>query len=469
MRRALAEKLPLLALSALVSIVTVAAQRRWGVVQTLDMLPLAVRLENALVAYVTYLGKAFWPSDLAIFYPHPAGGISGGEAAGAAALLLAITVLLALGVRRRPALLVGWLWFLGMLVPVIGVVQVGDQARADRYMYLPLIGLTVSVAWGVADLVGPRRAARRAAAALAGLALVGLATASAAQVRTWKDSIHLFGQALRVTADNDLAHRNLGHALLGAGRLEEASLHLEESVRIAPGSASGHALLAAVRVAQQRPDEAVVLYREALQRDPQRRPWHETLARLHADAGRYRDAISSYRAALRLAPHVARLHADLGFALFRAGRKSAAIVSYRQALKRRPGLAVTHLRLGQALQETGRGAEAIPHYREALRGGLASPTLLNNLAWLLATTPGEARKNSDEAIALASRAAEATQHRNPAVLDTLALAYAAADRYEDAAQTAATALSLAEQQERRALAAEIRRRLAAYAAGATPE
>ena len=175
------------------------------------------------------------------------------------------------------------------------------------------------------------------------------------------------------------------------------------------------------------------------------------------------------RSTLRAEAHAGRLHAELGLALFRAGKTNAAIVSYEKAIELRPGLGIAHLRLGQALEATGRGNEAIPHYRETLRRGHASPALLNNLAWLLITTPGDPRTNSEEAIGLAERAAEATERGNPTILDTLARAYAAAGRYDDAARTASTALRLAEQQKRSSLAVEIRSRLPAYAAGRAPE
>jgi tetratricopeptide (TPR) repeat protein len=298
-----------------------------------------MRVANALASVATYLRQAVWPAGLAVFYPHGGGHALGGAAAGLV-LIVALTLAAAAAWRRRPYLLVGWLWFLGMLVPTLGLVQVGVQAHADRYTYLPLTGLAIAVAWGAPDLLtalglGPR--ARRAALTTAGLAAVAtLAAASSRELRHWRDSESLFHRALEVTERNHVAHAHLGDALLAAGRAREAAAQWEETLRLAPDfleAANNLAWLLATT-----PDPAV--------RDPQRalevaqraraiaeRPdvaspaerasVLDTLAAAQAAAGRAADAASTAGEALALderagdAPLAAELRARL--ALYRAG------------------------------------------------------------------------------------------------------------------------------------------------------
>jgi tetratricopeptide (TPR) repeat protein len=533
-RRAVLEKLPLLALVVVASGITVAAQRSWGTVQSLELYPLGVRMENALVAYVAYLADAFWPTGLAVFYPHPGYALSPWRVAGAAALLAGISAVAAFALRRRPYLGVGWFWFLGMLVPVIGLVQVGQAAMADRYTYLPLIGLSVALAWGIRELVAGSRPAGRAAALLGAALLGALAFATAAQVRTWKDSSSLFEHALRVTDRNHVAHINLGVELLGEDRLSEAAAHLQTALRLAPRSALAHGLLADVRTRQERPEDALPHYRAALrlarhERDEAR--WLAAWANALLAMEKLGEAEAKYRGALRLEPELASLHANLGLTLLRRGKLEQAIASlqegvrldpeqaeahgnlglalaedgeperaidhYRRALALRPNLARVHANLGRALldggdvdaalahlaeairlepeqaghranqasalQQLGREAEAIDAYRAALRLGERAPAFLNNLAWLLATGEHAGEQGAEEAVRLAREAAVATGFRNAGVLDTLAVAYAAAGRMQEAVRTAEAALELAEASGDADFAAAIRGRLDAYA------
>jgi tetratricopeptide (TPR) repeat protein len=232
--RAALEKLPLFALAAAASAITVAAQRSGGTVAALDQVPIDMRVGNALVAYVTYLGKALWPSQLAIFYPHPGDALPRHQIALAAAFLIGATALVTAWARRRPYLLVGWFWYLGTLVPVIGLVQVGSQAMADRYMYLPLIGLSIAVAWGIPELLPDWRWKRAGLALVASAAIAGLGVSAARQLHHWRDSEALFQHALQVTRDNHVAHAFLGSALLEQGRTEAAIDHYSEAIRLRP-------------------------------------------------------------------------------------------------------------------------------------------------------------------------------------------------------------------------------------------
>jgi hypothetical protein len=243
--RLLLEKVPLFALVAISSLVTFFVQRAEGAVAPLQTYSFTVRVANALVAYVAYVGKAFWPARLSP-YPHP--GTASSLAGGSGVATLAATTLIALALARAkrttPVPSVGWLWYLGTLVPVIGLVQVGQQAMADRYTYLPYIGLSIMVAFGFTEIAKRFSFPRPAFVALGVASLLAIGVVASAQVRVWRDSVTLFEHALRVTEENALAHINLGVAYLNRGRLEDAERELEEAIRIHPGATEGHAALA---------------------------------------------------------------------------------------------------------------------------------------------------------------------------------------------------------------------------------
>jgi tetratricopeptide (TPR) repeat protein len=286
---ALREKLPLFALVVLASLLTLAAQSEGGTLRSLEHMPAGMRLANAFDAIAAYGADAFWPRGLAVFYPYPAATASRLGAAVGAASVVAVTALCFGLWRRVPALAVGWLWALGALAPVIGIVQVGQAARADRYTYLPLVGLALAVAWGVGALTRGRWRVVVAVVALGSLLALGAATR--VQLATWRDSEHLFGHALRVTEGNHVAHINLGVALLERDRLDEASSHLNAALRVAPASPFAAGLLADVRVRQDRTEEAIRLYRRALAIDPDSRRWRVSLARVLAESGRPEEAV----------------------------------------------------------------------------------------------------------------------------------------------------------------------------------
>jgi tetratricopeptide (TPR) repeat protein len=267
--RLVVEKLPLLALSLASAVLTVVAQSGSGALAAWTRLPLAARLENALVAYAWYLWKAIWPTSLAAFYPHPAlgsGGIPGWKAAGAAALLLAISALAIWQCRHRPWLAVGWGWYLATLIPVIGIVQVGRQGMADRYSYLPLVGIFVAVSWSLPAPATPwfRRSLIGGSAA----AILALAVAARAQVETWRDTPSLFGHAIAVDRDNWLAWGNLGLWYFDAGRRAEALSSFQEVVRAAPRDPDGWANVAACHAADGRWEEAAEALEHAVTLSP---------------------------------------------------------------------------------------------------------------------------------------------------------------------------------------------------------
>jgi tetratricopeptide (TPR) repeat protein len=396
-----AEKLPLFAVAAASCVVTFVAQGRGSAMLLTSAVPLGSRIANALVAYVSYIGKTLWPGSLAVFYPYrPV--LPTVEWVGAALLLSAISVLVVLGTRRWQYLLVGWLWYLGMLVPVIGLVQVGQQCMADRYTYLPLIGIFLIAVWGVADLAAGRRRGRIAMAGAAGTVILACMVGTRHQVRHWRNGVTLFEHALEVTKDNSLAHNNLGMALMRQGRPEEAIVHYRQAIAhyrdavgIAPiVGALAHYNLGVVRMKQGKTEEAIRQFREALQIRPEYPEAHTNLGLALISQGKRDEGVTHYREALRIHPESIMAHLNLGVVLAREGKHDKAIAHFRKALEIDPRSAEAHTNLGLTLISQGKSDEGITHYREALRIRPELATVHNNLALELAK-----RGNDDEAIA----------------------------------------------------------------------
>ena len=264
-RRLVLEKAPLLALSIATGVVTVVAQRQGGTVGTLTIYPLGVRVANAVVATATYLGKAIWPTRLAVFYPHPGATLSAWTVAGSAVILTALTIWTIHERRSRPYLLLGWAWYLMTLAPVVGIVQVGWQARADRYTYIPLIGIFLGVVWALSDRFADRPALL---SGMASAALVVLGVGAFVQAGYWRDSETLFQHALAVTENNAVAHNNLGTALLRRGLPSQAEEHFAEAVRIDPSFADAHSNLGVALGRQGDIDEAILEFQRALDLEP---------------------------------------------------------------------------------------------------------------------------------------------------------------------------------------------------------
>ena len=289
-RAAVAEKWALFALAAIAAGIALATQHATRSLRSLDSLAALPRVANAVSAYAHYTLDAVWPTGLAVHYPHPGARVPLASVAAGAALLVAGTAAAAWQWRRRPYLAVGWLWYVGMLVPVIGLVQVGQAARADRYAYLPLVGLAIALVWAAGDALRGRPRARRAGGALALAAVAALAVATRAQLASWRDSETLFLHAIAVTANNHVAQVNLGLVRMQQGRLDEAAAHLLAGLRLAPRSAVAAGLLADVRVAQGRSEEAIRLYRRALELEPAAHRWRRPLAEALAARGRADEA-----------------------------------------------------------------------------------------------------------------------------------------------------------------------------------
>jgi hypothetical protein len=318
----LREKLPLLALSVLSSVVTLAAQRAGGAVASLDLYPAGVRLSNALVAYATYLWRTLWPAGLALPYPHPGTNPALWKLTASVTLLAALTYLAWHTRRSRPYLLVGWLWFLGTLVPVIGLVQVGPQALADRYTYVPLIGVFVMVAWGIRPAVTRSSTTesttpmRRDTGLLALTCLIVplLTVTTWMQLRHWRDDEALTRRALNVTRNNAVAHNQYGLVLVRSGQAADAVEHYREAIEISPRFAEAHNNLAGALTELTRDDDALEHYRTALQLKPAYPEARLNLGVALAKRNQLDDAIEQFEEALRLRPDYGKAHANLAAA-----------------------------------------------------------------------------------------------------------------------------------------------------------
>jgi tetratricopeptide (TPR) repeat protein len=509
LKRLFLEKIPFFALSAASCAVTVLVQKAAG---ALASAPVGSRIVNALVCYFHYICKLVWPTRLAVLYPEvPQWPIS--QVLIAVHVLAAISVLALWQIKRRPWLFAGWAWFLGTLVPVIGLVKVGSQSMADRYTYLTTIGLLIMLVWSLAEAVSNLPKLRTGAALAAGAVLLACAFATESQISFWQNTDTLFRHAIATTRNNYVAYSSLafyyadhqemgqaenclraslvinpqyyqawnklGSVLIDERRYDEAAVACETSLRLDSSFAPAHSTLGLALMKVGRTNEAVAQYSEALRLRPDFAPAHYNLANALAAQGDFEQAREHYSASLLSDPDsaaAADAHNNLGYILARGGSLDAAVSEFLAAIARKPGswqaqyglgeiLArqgkldaaattfsrVLHLRpdhplahyqLALTFTRQGKLLDALPHYREAVRLSPNFADALNRLAWILATSPDPQIRKSSEAIALAERACQVTGYKKPAVLETLAAAYAEAGRFDEAVTTAENAKNL---------------------------
>jgi tetratricopeptide (TPR) repeat protein len=406
-RRLYLEKIPLFVLSAVVCIVTFVLQKRTA--GAIPPLPFLWRVQNAFVSYVIYVWKTLWPARLAVFYPHPNDTLALWEVIFAILLLLAITTTAIVFRKQRPYLLTGWFWYLVMLIPVIGIVQVGEQGHADRYTYLPHIGLFVAMVWFAINVVTFRRPKPQVALTIAVAVLIILALAWTAFIQTsyWRDSEALWTHALAVTSDNDIAHNNLGYLCADRGELDKAISHFESAARIRSGKRDPHYDLASAFVQM-------------------------NVADALAKKGRSDDAMVHYEEAIRLQPNYADAYYNRGSLLFAKGRIDEAIADWETVLEMHPNDADAHTSLGNALLQKGSLREAIAHYVTALGLAPEDPHSRNNVAWILATASDSSIRDGARALGFAQEAVQLSGGREPQFLRTLAAAYAESGRFSEA-------------------------------------
>lgn len=424
----LLEKIPLLVLSTISCLITLRVQS--GAIHDAQVVPMALRIENAIVSAAAYLAQMVYPANLALSYPYPINGLPPWEIALALLVLVAFSAAAFYWRNQRPWLLTGWFWYLGMLVPVAGLVQVGGQARADRYTYLPQIGICLLLTWTLVELSERWRNGRFILAGSAAACIAILAAGARAQTAFWRNSESLWTRALACTTNNALAESNLGSLLYQDGRLDEALAHSQKALEIQPDDVGANNCVGFVLLQKGQVDEA----------------------------------IAHFHTALRARPDYAPAHSNLGMALFQLGRVDEAIAHFRSALEADPTVADIHNNLGAALVRQGQFEEAVAHYQKALELRPDYPGACNNFAWVLATTPQPSIRNGARAVELAQRANQLTSGGNLVILRTLAAAYAEAGRFPEAIETANQALQLATTQGNSAWANTLQKEAGLYLA-----
>jgi tetratricopeptide (TPR) repeat protein len=360
------EKIPFFALAAAASVVTFVVQKQGGAVVAVELLPFDARVGNAMISYFRYLGKMFWPVDMAVFYPHP-GHWPLMEVLLAGALLCGISGLLFMTRKRHPYLLMGWLWFTGTLVPVIQLVQSGGQAMADRFTYVPSLGILIMVIWGVYELTRSWRFQKVVFAATGSAVIILCLALTREQLTYWQDSETLFRHALKVTENNYIAHKALGDALDDRGQTAEAILQYQEAIRIYPGFADAHINFGNALLKKGRTNEAIGEFQAAIRLRPKDAIARINIGNVLLKKGQTDGAISQYQEAVQLKPDYADAHYNLGLALVRKGQIDEAIDQYQQVILSRPDDAEARASLGIAFLKNGKTKEAISQYQEAIR------------------------------------------------------------------------------------------------------
>ena len=448
--RLVLEKIPLVALSAPSCIATLVVQHYAK--GSMDQLPFAWRLNNAAVSYIGYIWQMFWPVQLTPFYPHPNDQLPLWQVLLASAFLIAVSVLAIPGRKEQPYILTGWFWYVGMLVPVIGLVQVGEQARADRYTYLPQIGLYVLIVWGVTNLIAPtmmrnsgsrlgatdRRPVTRGSrgvrvdgpqgrgyqalcGGIAAAIIVALSWRAFVQTSYWKNSEMLWNHTLAVSPGNDMAHTNMGDLFLRRGELDSAISHFEKALEIR----SSHAL------ANYNLGGAFI---------------ENNLATAFTRKGLLEDAIDHYEKAAKMRPDYGDVYLNLGSIRFQQGRTDEAIALWQKAATTQPDDGGFHTVLGNAFLQTGLRKDAIAEFNLAARSSPQDPLPRNHLAWLLATCTDASIRNGTDAIHLASQAVQLSRGTDPSCLRTLAAANAEGGRFSEAINVAQRAKEIATSQ-----------------------
>lgn len=439
LRRLITEKIPLFALSALSCAATLLTQRQGPI--AIDQLPFLWRLNNTFVSYVIYIWQMLWPARLAVFYPHPNDRLSLVEITVAIAFLVGVSLLVIYLRRTKPYLVTGWFWYLGMLVPVIGLVQVGEQAHADRYTYLPQIGLYIMIAWTVGDLrlASRSRGHRALVGVAAALVIVSLSGRATVQASYWKNSETLWNHTLAVTGENDVAHNNLGFLFLRRGELDKAISEFQAALDIRSRNTKTHYSLGAALI-------------------------QNNLGNAFARKQLWDEAIDHLQEAVRLRPDYADAYFNLGSVFFQQGRIDRAIAQWQKALAIRPTDAEAHRNLASAFRKQGNVKGAIAEYEQALNITPEDRVALNNLAWILATSSNASMRDGARAVTLAVKAVQASEGKDPNFVRTLAAARAEAGQFTEAVAIAEAAKALATTQNKPELASRLEDEITLYRA-----
>jgi Flp pilus assembly protein TadD len=434
--RLIVEKIPFFLLAAGDSVATFLFQKQSGVVEPLAVFPLSVRLANVPVAYVRYIAKNFWPSGLAASYPHRPLGLL--EVSGAICLLGAASIFVVRLRRTQPYLAVGWFWFLGMLVPTIGLVQVGLQSMADRYTHLPCIGLWIVVAWGVRDWIGNSSLRRRSASLAGGVAVIACMMVTPMQIQYWRNTGALLMRTAAVSDPSYAVYYDLGCYTMGQGDYSQAILDFNKALQAPPDNTplTNHAVAC------------------------------NNLGYAYLHEGQISNAVAEFEKAIAIQSHYPEAYYNLGGAFLANNQPDVAVDCLQRALAQDSSVPETHYRLANALAKLARYAGAIAQYSQALAIRPGMDEAANNLAWLLATCSDRSLRNGPKAVALALQASQHSHDQKPEILGTLAAAYAESGKPSDAVATAQRARQLALAQNNPALAAVLESQCRQYQAGA---
>jgi len=464
LRKLITEKIPLFALSVLSCAATLLAQIYST--EAIEQLPFMWRLNTAVVSYVAYIWQMFWPARLAAFYPHPNDQLPFWQVVLAMAFLISVSLLAILLIKKRPYIFTGWFWYVGMLVPVIGLVEAGEQARADRYTYLPQIGLYLLITWGFSDLLATmtthqfgspsftsesQPSSRRShgvrtngpgyptilCTAVATAIIMALSWSAFVQTSYWKNSELLWNHTLAVTTDNDVAHNNLGHLFLLRNEPDSAISHFEAALEIRSHNTAAHYNLGGALI-------------------------ENNLGTALARKGRLAEASSHYEKAVKLRPDYGDPYFNLGSVLFQQGRTDEAIAQWQKALATQPNDAGFHTALGGAFFKKGLHKNAIAEYEHATRIFPRDFVARNNLAWLLATSSDSSLRDGKRAIELAEQTVQLSNGKDPNYLRTLAAAYSEAGRFSEAIAVAQRAAALATIQGKTDVADRLKKDLVSY-------
>lgn len=487
------EKIPLFLLSAACGVITYLVQKSAGAMKPTDIVAPAARLSNAMVSYLRYIGKILYPHDLAALYPFPAGGMPLWQGVVAFLILILITAGVIYLARKRRYLATGWFWYVGTLMPVIGLVQIGAQSMADRYTYLPLIGFSIMFVWPIAEFVTRRKYLKVSAAVLAAVIIAAMILSTRTQIGYWKDSLTLFSHAVKVTQNNFIMHNNLGSVLQKHGQPEEALIEYEKAIEInksyhrailnkAKALRDMNKLEEAAVIFQQVADTAKNPYdpyfnlgltynklgnykiaieylQKALRIYPNKSEAVYQLALALARSGEYDDALIEFEHALELAPDWPEVHYNLAAIYIRKGKEDLAVQQCLLAIKFKPDYTKARMSLAYTYLSMGQVSQAIEQYGKILEIEPKNAMVMNDLAWIFAGTKDNKLRNPQQAVEYAQKACELTDYQDPSILDTLAKAYASAGNFEEAVTVLEKALKLADSANKSELAKKIQKRI----------
>ena len=459
------EKIPLIILSMVSIFLSSLAVQRLGIVISTASVPMKLRIKNTLVSYVSYIIKMIWPHNLAVYYPYPQ-TLPLWQVTGAVLLLVCISFLVFREVKSKPYLAVGWLWYIGTLLPVIGLVQAGLwPAIANRFAYVPFIGLFFIIAWGVPDLVVRWHYREIKLATIAVSLFAVLMATSSLQVGYWKNSITLFKHALDVTYNNHIAHHKLGEALNLQNKTVAAAKQYSEALRIKPDLFATHLNLGIILRDEGKLNEALDHFSRALHLKPNRAEAYYELGITLEKQGSFDAAIRHYLEVLQIKPGYAKAHNNLGIILSRQKKDKEAIFHLYEAIRIDSDYADAYCNLGIIYANQRNIETAILHYKKALYLNPNIAQALYNLSWILASCEDERFRNGEEAVKLAEKLCKLARYNQPLALDALAAAYAETEKFDEAVTAAKKALGLALKQGPNELVIALKKRLQLYQKG----